>query len=326
MQLIVHLGLHKTGSSAIQQSLASGLRDPAWCYLAFGRPNGSLAVRQGFDETFARGPRRPRVRDRGRRTIADAFANATAERAVVSAESLSALAPADMAEAHAFFARHASDMQAIGYIRPTKSYFESAFQEILKKRLPGREAFAFDYARTLDTIDACFGRESVTLIKYARDNLLNGCVVQDFCARVGIAFGADDVRNVNESLSLEAVKLLYLYRLRHPAAAEGDERIVAALADLEGERFALHSELFRKLSRVSPAQTEAVARRIGEPFDEDVTAHDAVAVPSLEALQYPSPGALEWLGERSGAGALGRDADREAIVAAIAALGHPGQT
>ena len=149
-------------------------------------------------------------------------------------------------------------------------------------------------------------------------------MVQDFCARTGIAFGAGDVRNVNESLSLEAVKLLYLYRLHQPAAVEGDERIVAALASLEGERFALHSQLFRSLSSVSPAQIEAVARRIGEPFDEDETAHDAVAVRSLEALQHPSPSTLEWLGDRSGAGALRPGADREAIVAAIAALARPG--
>ena len=324
MDLIVHLGFHKTGSTAIQESLASGLEDPLWCYVALGRPNGSLAIRQAFDEGFAKGPRRANVRTRGRRTIEMALSEAAAPNGILSAESLSSLSAADLRTACDFLKGRVGSIRAVGYIRPVKSYFESAFQEVLKNNLPGPGTFRFAFHKTIDRIDATFGRENTTLLKYAREALQDGCVVQDFCGRIGVAFDKAAVRNTNTALSREAVSLLYIYRTRHPAPQEGDERIVAVLGDLAGPRFALHSTLFSALSTVGPAEIEAVAERIGQPFDEDLTRHDAEAIRRLDDLRQPSAAALDWLAARVGVAQSSLAGSEDAVAGAVRALAANG--
>lgn len=316
--------MHKTGSSAIQETLARGMRGPRWSYVLLGRPNGSLAVRQAFDETFARGPRRPKVRERGLRTFEGAFAAVATPRAVLSAESLSSLGAADLREAYACFARHARSIRAIGYVRPTKSYFDSAFQEILKTRMPGRDAFRIDYKAMFARFDATFGRENVSLVKYANGSLRDGCVVTDFCERTGADFDGEPVAGVNERLSREAVSLLYIYRSRQAVAGEGDKRIVSALGHLPGDKFAFHSSLYRKLSAVGRLQIDAVSQRIGEPFDEDITVQDDVAITTLDALATPSAAALDWLAERVDAAPGALKGDSDSIVEAVAALAREG--
>ena len=49
-RLIVHIGIHKTGTSSIQDSLALNLDDPGFEYISLGAPNGSLALSRAFDD------------------------------------------------------------------------------------------------------------------------------------------------------------------------------------------------------------------------------------------------------------------------------------
>ena len=47
---IFHIGMHKTGTSSIQESLYYGLRDPSFLYFGFGEPNGSRGLKTLFGD------------------------------------------------------------------------------------------------------------------------------------------------------------------------------------------------------------------------------------------------------------------------------------
>jgi hypothetical protein len=63
-----------------------------------------------------------------------------------------------------------------------------------------------------EKFDDVLGRENVRLWKFDPPSFPNGCVVQDFCTRLGIALPRERVIRVNASISREAVQLLYTYR------------------------------------------------------------------------------------------------------------------
>lgn len=60
----------------------------------------------------------------------------------------------------------------------------------------------FDYAEKLSSIwCAAFGKENVTVVPYARDELVNGDVVEDFAYRAGVRFRQHGALRKNASLS-----------------------------------------------------------------------------------------------------------------------------
>ncbi len=105
-RLIVHAGMHKTGTTALQNYLFHHLDDPRICYLSGGRPNSTPLVRQAFDSTLA-----PLVRDGSsvaqRRDAARARLNTLVRHsqpvAVLSAEVICALQDEDLGTLFEFF-------------------------------------------------------------------------------------------------------------------------------------------------------------------------------------------------------------------------------
>jgi hypothetical protein len=191
--LYLHIGMHKTGTSSIQETLfrnRSILAEAGYAYLD-GRGNHSgilYAAFSGTPEKLA-GHRRAGQRDRATllaraaqvRARLDAFLrDAGKPNAVMSGEALSRLAPPDVRAMLEFFRARVDRITVIGFVRPPRSFMVSAIQQRIRGGRQETRAVSADWPRYrrkfgayLDAGDLAETRLAV----YARSELVRGCSV-----------------------------------------------------------------------------------------------------------------------------------------------------
>ncbi|MCP5093871.1 MAG: hypothetical protein GY949_23450 [Gammaproteobacteria bacterium] len=329
-KLILHFGMHKTGSSSIQESLAAHLNDPDFAYLNLGQPNGSHTIQQAFDPRIAKAGSLPDaafegVRRTAKRRIGSCLKALRAPTGIISAETLVSLPGHGFKGFVGLLHKKTRNIRAVGYVRAPKAYAESAFQQRLKRGHvpldPG--SFRLRYHSKFEKFDRILGRENVNFWKFDPKMFHQGDVVLDFCARLGIAFDPEQVIRVNDGLSAPAVQLLYIYRLYQPQNAPDDLRIVEALSALEGAKLRFHSELMRDLVAIEPGELDGIEARIGANLDEDWAAHDAAAFRSETDFLALDPGTLDWLAAEAQQRVSALRDNPEAVAKAVAVLGRP---
>ena len=127
-KLIIHTGMHKTGSSSIQDTLAAALNHPEYHYFSFdGRPNSSQAILQGFHYN---NPGKQRMRE----SISSSLQSCKANIGIISAEGINRLVKKNLIELFAVLKKHADTIQVVSYVREPRGRIESSFQEVLKVR------------------------------------------------------------------------------------------------------------------------------------------------------------------------------------------------
>jgi len=222
----------KTGSSSIQETLYYELQDPDFIYCGFGEINGSFAlssfvgqathigaIRQLAGGRLA-GLYRRRMLGRFQRSLARARARDAA--VILSAE----FAYGWRLDQHLWwrqFAREQSlELRIVVYLRPPLDWLASALSEGLKygrqithaalidfylHRLPERQ---LDVSTRVDMLVDVYGAEAVVIRPFLRSELLEGCVVRDFCRVVGLRQAPTTIHRQNDSLSMEASQCLHL--------------------------------------------------------------------------------------------------------------------
>ena len=210
--------------------------------------------------------------------------------------------------------RHLSS-RAVGYIRPRREFVESSFVERLKHRQASLTEFLTGLGDGLRlqiaTLDKVFGRENVLLWKYERRLFLDGCVVADFCQRLGIDRPPVVDRDANCSLSLPAVRLLVAYRHFFPASPPGrrtiehNNALIAALGEVDGPRFRFHPLLLEPVIREQGIHLDWLEARVGATLRDGMDDDGGPSIRSKEDLLDFSPESLDWLARRTGRAAGG---------------------
>lgn len=236
MKVVVHVGMPKTGTSAVQSAFYRHA-SPGLEVADLGVPNHSLPLILLFEDP-ARVAEHHAIWPRGagflatipeRRRALRHRLDSQMERLrgtdatlLISAEALwgsqRGQVRAGLAEA---VAAHGAEVEVLCYVRPPLSYAASAFQQRLKSsketgplqldRLwPG-------YHRSVEQLDAAFGRSLVSLRLYGRDALRDGDIVADVANVLGVPppqpTDAAQLRP-NTSLGAEATAFLYAARRR----------------------------------------------------------------------------------------------------------------
>ena len=285
-RLFVHFGVHKTGSSSIQETLfASRPSLKALTYLvANNRANSSLLVRNAFDtdkrlDSGSGRRSRAEVREVGRRMFVDMCSAAcSTATAVLSAEAIAHLPPQGLEDMHGLLARHWPEITYVGYIRDPVSYARSAFQERLKKSIEQGFPFAegsrltLNYHQIVQRLDAMTGREAVDVFAFDRSQFPGGDVVRHFLEVVGAADIDVPTRQVNEGLSGTAVKALYAYRRLRVSNdlaighAPSRRHFVKALSDIRGPAFALDASIEDRVRSANAHIYDWAEERLGQPL------------------------------------------------------------
>lgn len=347
---ILHYGLPKTGSTAIQRALSEHLVDPRFFYSHFQDPihdhgNHSRALATVFSDRpeayhthVAEGVTAGMLlQERGRllRRFDAEIAELAGRTLLLSSESLGFLRVGGVQRLHRHLAEHGLATRTVGYIRPFRENVESLFVERLKHRRCSLEEFVEPFLRpggsrgVIVTLDKVFGRESVLLWKYDRRAFPGGCVVADFCRRLGIDRPPVAARDANRSLCLAAVRLLYAYRRFGPTSPpsrktnERNAALIAALGAIAGPRFRFSPLLLDPVIRAQGVRLDWLEARVGASLLDGSDDDQGPSIRTEADLLEFTPESLDWLARRtdSPAGSLSEH-DPRAVAEAVERLGE----
>jgi hypothetical protein len=226
--------------------------------------------------------------------------------------------PEDLARLRNWLRRWFAELEIVAAVRSPAGFMASAFQEGLKRG--GRDQLDIarqyrSYRGTFEKFDLVYGRENVRLWKFDPKSFASGCAVQDFCRRLGVELPAARVVRVNESLSREAVSLLYIYRkLGHGLGSMSmtgpqNAQLVKCLMGIGKGKFRFSAGLVGPVLERNRADIDWMEARLGASLDEGLGEALPGDIGGEADLLTPSPVAvselLSLLGEAAPAGVAG---------------------
>jgi hypothetical protein len=329
--LILHAGMPKTGTSSIQESLFSGLRDPRFHYLGLGMVNGSRPIQCLVGDTAvaphvhqAQGvnlkemeSRRPFFHGCWKRQIQRARrAQATP---IISAEDCWMMNQGELGRLRDMIEAEGYRAQVIVYVRPPLEWLSSMFQEMVKSGhhsfvdtllLASQESSSrnpslpCDYRRRLGNLAEAFGANRLLVRPFDKDHMASGCVVTDFRNTLGIQLATRSIRRVNDSLSLDAVRFLYAYnrfaRQQHPIPSWRFLLLLKRLQELPGKPLRLHPQLLEVVVPTWKDQQQDLLDSYRIQFNEQWNPADPALIRQEQDMLEYSGTSLDWLQAVSG--------------------------
>jgi hypothetical protein len=314
---LLHIGMHKTGSTTIQKNLREIRSFDGWRYITLekGKTNLNEAMYAMFSSspedyhtyrnTGLRSQKLARIGARLRRRFERRIRAAEVENVILSAESLSQMDKEGVARLAEFLEPLFDEIVVIGYVRPPAGFASSSFQEKVKH---GKGRFNLSdcvprYRFRFRKFDSAFGRGRVRLYKFDPRSFPNGCVLEDFCQRTGIALPPGTVvAKVNEGLCRQACGILLAYHKHGPGYGIGkhvvreNRMIVRSLLAMRGEKFQLAGELVAPVLEAQAADVSWMEKRLGEPLGEALR-EDSGAVAAEDDLMNITPQSLREFGQ-----------------------------
>ena len=247
-KLILHIGMPKTGTSSIQETLFSQEQVGEFSYAKLGVANHGGIITSFFSEdpyawrghrVAGRSPEEVAHFNRQISIKLNEICSAQGQQ-IISGEDIWHMLEPALVKLRDYFAAQFDCIEVIGYVRPPASFIGSAFQQLVKNHDLARlmpSAYYPQYRRKFEKFDRVFGRDNVTLRVFAPEQLEGGDAVVDFCQLLGESIPSEKIQRVNESLSLEATAVLFAYRREgpqyadYPGKARDNNALVASLAD-----------------------------------------------------------------------------------------------
>lgn len=311
---VIHIGMHKTGTTSIQKSLQK-FSDAKFYYADLcGASNHSVAMFSLFSRTPERhhshsgigtDPNSMKAYLKAAARDLDKSIRAAGDRTlIISGEDIGKLQVEDLRRMHDRLKRDYDDIRIIGYVRPPMSFITSMFQQMV--RSGGRSRFDLHqihprYRTRLKKFDAVFGRDRVTFKLFDRRRLAGGDAVVDFCSTLGLDFPRDRIVSGNESWSHQSVCLIFQHN-RYCAAngippmkSSEAKSVLALLPPLGQDKFHLSPALLQEMISAHREDVAWMEARLGVSLSEAVDDARADDIASESDLLRPVPGAHEAL-------------------------------
>lgn len=238
-RVIVHCGMHKTGSSSIQNTLRD-LETPDVIYAGLGRTNHSAPIITMFStrpEAYHGHKKLGRTKkeiDQLRRWYLGEFNKALKSKqdtVIVSAEDLSSASFEVLSGFHRFVCDNNRIPEYCCYVRDPIGFANSQYQQMSKGNPNAKFNEIIKYQDIFSKFLQLYNAKDISVWKFDPGSFQNGSVVQDFSARVGISNICPSEKRANESLSDTAAKLVYIFNKTFPVST-GDRKLFKARMDM----------------------------------------------------------------------------------------------
>lgn len=227
-RLLLHIGMHKTGSTAIQNAF-SGYDDGTTAYLNLFQSNHSYGLTMLFcpeqaskmiERAWVRSLAELQIKASAVRHRLDEQIKRGRQTLIVSGETLSKWFDVQEVERlQAVFAPSFDEIRVIVYLREPAAFLRSSVQEMLKNQPCKLADSRFpDYRKRLSCWETVFGRDAMDYVLFAPDTLAGQDVGSDFAGRVGLMPGQVGSLRANESMSAETFAMLYRLRNGPPVS------------------------------------------------------------------------------------------------------------
>src|SRR5690554_2421947 len=282
--LVIHIGMPKTGSSSIQETLFAKGGHGKFSYADLGVVNHGGVITSYFSsDPFAWHGHTAVGRTRGQVCVFNECVGESLE-AMKSRSDNQIISGEDIYEhmdEHAltrmrdFFSDAFERIEIIGYVRPPISFMASAFIQYVKNHSQTRldpDKLWPRYRAKLEKFDRVFGPERVTLRSFVPGRLIEGDVVQDFCQLLGEPLPQSQIRRVNESFSLEAAASMFTYHRigpcyeTYPSQPVDNNRLTEMLSSFGSQKLRFADSLVDPIIKKNLSDLDWIEARLGEPL------------------------------------------------------------
>lgn len=252
--ILLHMGIHKTGSTSLQKTFAAhraALARDDIVFLGPGQPysclySGFLSDPMTFFWNRISTLSESAIRERDEAELAalnQALIRHRGQTIILSNEYLPMLSPPEMTRLRDFLAAH-GEVRAVYYYRELHSWMTSNSQEMAKSTAtqpsPFRQALKRVHTLPLRVANV-FGPANTTFIKF--EDAVKCGICDAFLTSFDLPSlrerGLDEIK-ANVAISGTAVRALYAYNRDHPAgSATRDRAEVERLKALPGEKYQL---------------------------------------------------------------------------------------
>lgn len=302
----LHVGMHKTGSSSIQDAL-SGYDDGRLEYLKLDRPNHSVPLvsavmpnLQDYPQVKKRKLTSVQVDDLKKQSSENLYTALQVSRdkdVIISAEYFSQpgiSAKENFSRLHSILKEFFDDIQIIAYIRSPKSFMESVLQERIKggDTKVSLNSLYPHYRGRFEKFYELVGAKNITLVDYDPSSFPDGSVVLDFCKRVGASFSASKHVSSNEKIGYEAMALLYSYNLFRSFVSSQrystrfSQAFMTGLQSISASKFSLDLDVVNDILSNHKDDICWIEERKGIPFKSCQEVRGYIIASLNELVQY----------------------------------------
>jgi hypothetical protein len=302
---VIHIGMHKTGSTSLQYSFWNALNNNQWKYSTATRLD-SRTLLQGIFNNSAEANNTDEQLTLINTLIEDI--EQSPENYLLSTEWLCSTQAntESLLKLKTILSSHVDAINIVGYVRSPKSYMESMFQQRLKDGLSkfNLKGLYPKYRQRLQKFDVVFGEQQVNFWKFDPSQFINHCVVHDFCHRLAIDFEPEEITRKNDGLSREAVALVYTYHKYTPTAYQPksikEPRLLTNyLMQLKGSKLRFATQMVQPILDANRADIEWIEKRLGASLTEPYENSEDAIYSEDDLLRY-KPETLLWLAQQLG--------------------------
>ncbi len=299
---IVHIGMQKTGSTSIQGTLSRNLLSETFYYLDLGYESHSILISSIFiaDTVISAKRKLEHMNASTKEKLIEKINLSKKPIMIISGEGIPQLSKNALVELKEFLYQYFEEITIFSYIRSPKSYIESLFQQRVKGGLSkfNLQKLYPDYRKRFEKFDLVFGKKNVIFVKFDPRNFSNRNVVMDFCKYFDIEMSVENTIRNNESLSREALSLLYIYIENNPSdkvirnVIFENRKLVNELKSIGNTKIKFSPSLIKPILEKHKDDILWMEKRLGEnltesmnPAENDISAEEDLLSVSQETIQ-----------------------------------------